>query len=128
MPEADKPTNTPPVNPPAQTPPVAPPVAPIVPPVVEDDPMIKEYADTLKQQVGDMWEKEDNKLPVKEQIIKLKIIKKTMDKMPARSEGKPPIAPEPEGLHTKVKNHVERWNAGEKGFVQSSVFSIKENK
>lgn len=123
MPEPDK---TPNPSPPPATPAVPP--SPIIPPVVQDDPMITEYAEMLKQQIGSMWEKEDNQLPLKEQISKLKIIKKTMDKMPTRSEGTPPIAPEPEGLHNKVKNHVDRWASGEKGFIKSSVFSIKESK
>lgn len=91
--------------------------------------MVVEYADNLKTQLGDLYDaKEYDKLPLKERIATMKIIKKTLDKMPTRSEGKPPIAPEPEGAYAKVKDHVDRWKAGERGFQNSSIFAIKVNK
>lgn len=118
------PDPTPPVAPPApETPapevpepaaPIVPPAAaPVIPPteVPTDDPLHIEYAESLKLQLGTYYDKEMDALPLAVRIKQMKIIKKTIDKIPTRSEGTPPVTP-PVPAVNKVKNHVEAWKAG----------------
>lgn len=95
------------------------------PKVVQDDPLIIEYASSLQKELGEFYDADFDKLPVKERINQMKIVKKTIDKMPKRSEGAVPISPEPEGLH-KQKNVLERWQEGYQP-SRTSVFSISKN-
>lgn len=102
---------------------------PITPPINTDDPLVLEYADTLKNQIGKLYDSSLDALPVKERISAMKLIKGVMDKMPVRSEGKPPIEPKPASMVEKVKNHVERQEAGLNTInTRNPTFNIKLNK
>jgi len=100
---------------------------PIIQPT--DDPLVLEYADTLKNQIGKLYDSSLDALPLKERISAMKLIKGVMDKMPVRSEGKPPIEPKPASMVEKVKNHVERQESGLNTInTKNPVFNIKLNK
>jgi hypothetical protein len=91
---------------------------------------VLEYADTLKATLGELYKPEWDKIAVKERIERMKIVKDVMDAYPKRSEGKPPIAPDPKDTTPKVKNHWERWNSGETGLNTSAnafEFTINKN-
>lgn len=94
-----------------------------------DDPLVLEYAESLKKEIGKMYDPSLDNLPVKEKITAMKLIKSVMEKIPARSEGKPPIEPKPASMIEKVKNHVERAEAGLNTInTKNPVFNIKLNK
>jgi len=103
---------------------------PIVPKIEVEDPLVLEYAENLKAQLGDLYEAEYDKLPLKDRIATMKIVKKTLDKIPNRSEGKAPIVPEPDVNKSKVKNHIQRYEAGEDllSLPKTSVFTISKPK
>lgn len=108
-------------------PPTQPP-APQAPP--QDDPMLVEYADLLKAQLGNLYDKAYDKLPLKERIATCKIAKATMDKMPSRGEGKPPVGP---GIPTQDKptTPMERYSKGINPITAprlSSSFGVTTNK
>lgn len=104
-------------------PPVNPTPAPTVNPPI-DDPLLVEYANTLKEQLGDVYDAEFDKLPLKERIANMKLQQKTLEKMGHRSEGKKPKEPEPDTKKNKVLNHLERFEAGILEPPKSSVFNV----
>lgn len=104
------------------------------PPAVELDPLLVDYANDLKSQLGELYDTDLDKLPLKEQIASMKLLKKASEKLSLnrKSEGKSPIDPTPEPKN-KVKDHVTRWNEGWSPFTnpsRKSAFSIttKQNK
>lgn len=82
-----------------------------------------EYAENLKAELGEFYEADFDKLALKQRIEAMKIVKKAMSKLPIRSEGKAPRAPEPDINKNRIKTHVERWEAGEKQ-TKSPNFNI----
>lgn len=82
---------------------------------IPDDPLIVEFAETLKTQLGDCYDQEFDKLPLKDRIQQMKLVKKTMEKLAVsqkRSEGKAPIEPDPVPLKNKVKSVFDRHTEG----------------
>ena len=119
------PSSTPPNSPPAQ--PNPPPQPPVVPPTPNpapnppvDDPLVTEYADALKAELGKVYDEAFDKLPLKDRIAAMKIAKMTMNKIGVRSEGKPPVGPDP-AAKNQIKDHVDRWAAGERDPVSNAV-------
>lgn len=98
------------------------------PPIMEIDPLLKDYANDLKSQLGDLYDTDLDQLPLKEQIASMKLLKKASEKLSLnrKSEGKAPIDPTPEPKN-KVKDHVTRYAEGWSPFTnpnRRSVFSI----
>jgi len=128
---------TPPVAPPAEEPaaPVIPPVAPAppvaptpAPPVAPappvDDPLVVEYAENLKTQLGKFYDAKYDALNLKDRITTMKIVKETMDKNPMRSEGNSPEAPAPP-IVNKVKDHVDNWASGNRTPKGNKIVTLK---
>lgn len=86
--------------------------------------MVLEYAETLKSQIGNLYEPEYDKLSLKERIATMKTIKRVMDKQPVRSEGRLPVQPEPDIKDKKFKNHLERAAEGDLKPIKTSTFSL----
>jgi hypothetical protein len=73
--------------------------------------LVVEYADALKTELGKLYDEGYDKLPLKERIAVMKVAKATKDKIGVRSEGKPPVGPDP-AAKNHIKDHVEQWEAG----------------
>ena len=98
------------------------------PPAVEIDPLLVDYANDLKSQLGELYDTDLDKLPLKDQIASMKLLKKASEKLVSnrKSEGKSPIDPTPEPKN-KVKDHVTRYAEGWTPFTnpnRRSIFSI----
>jgi len=78
-----------------------------------DDPLVLEYANSLKESLGELYDADMDKMEIKERISTMKLVKKSMDKLlkDRKSEGKAPIDPKPETKH-KVLNAIQRAEQG----------------
>jgi hypothetical protein len=75
--------------------------------------LVVEYAETLKTELGKFYDEAFDKLPLKDRIAAMKIVKMTKEKIGVRSEGKPPVGPDPTAKN-HIKDHLEAWEAGER--------------
>jgi len=89
------------------------PAATISPEEYKPTPLELEYVENLKVQLGELYDAEFDKLSFQERVANMKIVKKTMEKMPKRSEGQVPIQPDPVPIQNQVKNHLERIATGD---------------
>jgi hypothetical protein len=78
--------------------------------------------------LGKFYDSDLDALPLKERINTMKILKGAMEKVEKRSEGKPPVTPQPESTVERVLNHVQRQEKGLNVInTKNPVFGIKLN-
>jgi len=68
----------------------------------DPDPIIVDYAENLKTQLGKAYDKDLDKLPLKERINVMKFLVKAQQKPPGITEGKTP-KPKPDNAGTPIK-------------------------